>query len=521
MPNSDTNQYFWNIFNFKNNILQFKNPFITEYIFYPFGTSLIMHTYTPLLSIFALLFGNSYMALNIFLMLNFIFSALGVYILCRLYKSNFWLALFAGIVYGFCPYKMIRLTEHYHLLLTAFVPFFVLFCIKAFYFNNNKFLPKIISKANLIKAVICGVFVCLSDYYSAFSLIYFCIFYALYKRYFSKFNYRSPYFWVWAALFITISHIILHQFKVFAIDNKGGIWWSGDLLSFFIPPQNSSYLNFDFFRKIENSIYHYPQSVEYCMFSGFTFLIILMWAIKYLIKSKINEDFKPFLFAAFMFLLMIVPDLKIAGKSILNTPMSFFHYIPFLNNLRSPTRMYPMFLLVVLPAFCFILSLKFEKFRYKNLLFILLLAITVFEYKPKEYDLVNKNQVPKMIKFLASQPQGALLNIPFGIRDGFIEKGSFNTKKLYYQTIHQKPMADGYISRLDKKIELKYDNEFYKNILLLQSGKKVKESKLKLPVDFRYILIEKPYIKDFEPYFDKIVKCRKFKSNEYLLLRIY
>ncbi|MCC6721014.1 MAG: hypothetical protein IT243_02340 [Bacteroidia bacterium] len=524
LPNSDTNQYFWNIYNFKRCIYELKNPFNTKLLFYPFGSPLIMHTYTPIIGLFSLFFENNYLALNTFLLLNYVLSAYGVFILCRYLKSNFLLAVLAGFIYGFCPYKMLRLTEHYHLLLTAFVPFFVLFFLKGFVFKQKKFLPETVNVRYFIYCVLLGFGIFLSDYYATFYVIYFCLFYALYFKLVSVVNLRSLRFWIYTIVVLILSHISFHQFKVFGVDNKGGIWWSGDLLSYIIPSPNSMWFDFSYFRNIEKIIYHYPESVEYCMFTGFVFMGVIIFS--FIIKRKMtsSEALKPFTFICFLFFLMTLPDFKVYGKSLLNNPVSIFHYIPFLNNLRSPTRMYPMLLFTVLPIITVVLSEFLKKIRYRNFLVLIIFVSTILEYKPKNYQLIRESEIPAMIKFLSKQPNGVLLNIPFGIRDGFVEFGSFNTNKLFYQTKHNKPMTDGYISRLDKDLFANCKTDFYNKIVKIQNGETLSNCKLKMPKNIRYILIEKKYIKSFEPVFDDIllnIKFKKYFTSKHLLYKIY
>ncbi len=525
LENGDAHQYYWNIFNFKEQICNLKNPFYSSYIFAPHGTSLIMHTYTPIMGIFALLFTNNILALNIFLFLSFILSAFGAFLFCNKLISNTLLSIAAGIVYGFCPYKLLHLLEHYHLLLTAALPFFILCFLKAFQFSKNKFFPTIINKRNFNNCIILGVILFLSDYYAAFSVLYFCLLYALYFKFFTTINYRSLKFWVITFSILLVCHIILHQFKVFGISSKGGLWWSGDLLGYIIPHFNSEWFYNSWFEGLEKNIYHYPGSVEYCMFLGYSVLIILVIFIIYLVKHSLPETLKPFAFLALIFFLMTVPDLKFGGKSIFNLPLSFLNYIPFFNNIRSPTRMLPMVGLFFMPLGLYALSsfLNSKKIL-KIFASICLILLLVMEYKPKPYPIITVANVPEIIMELRHMPDGILLNVPYGIRDGFIEKGKFNTKKLWYQTIHKKPMVDGYISRLSNKTVECFKTDFFIEMDSMQKNKKYIAAPEKFEIAARYVLIEPAYRKNFEPFFDKCLDGKmvlKLESQGYLLYKLY
>jgi hypothetical protein len=44
-----------------------------------------------------------------------------------------------------------------------------------------------------------------------------------------------------------------------------------------------------------------------------------------------------------------------------------------------------------------------------------------------------------------------LLELPFGMRDGTSSYGNFTALSQYYQTMHQKPLAGGYLSRISTR----------------------------------------------------------------------
>ena len=40
------------------------------------------------------------------------------------------------------------------------------------------------------------------------------------------------------------------------------------------------------------------------------------------------------------------------------------------------------------------------------------------------------------------------MNLPFGLRDGLIERGAYSARYQYFQTVHEKRLIGGYLSRL-------------------------------------------------------------------------
>ena len=57
--------------------------------------------------------------------------------------------------------------------------------------------------------------------------------------------------------------------------------------------------------------------------------------------------------------------------------------------------------------------------------------------------------VPEIYRVVAADPRSVvLLNLPFGFRDGMVSHGNSTSTAQYFQTVHEKPILGGYISRL-------------------------------------------------------------------------
>jgi hypothetical protein len=70
----------------------------------------------------------------------------------------------------------------------------------------------------------------------------------------------------------------------------------------------------------------------------------------------------------------------------------------------------------------------------------------------------------------ASNNAGAVLTIPFGVRDGFGEKGLLEHDALYGQTIHGRPLVGGFLARLPPRVWSWYEQtEPYRSLLALSS----------------------------------------------------
>jgi hypothetical protein len=71
----------------------------------------------------------------------------------------------------------------------------------------------------------------------------------------------------------------------------------------------------------------------------------------------------------------------------------------------------------------------------------------------------------------ASSDAGSVLTIPFGVRDGFGEKGLLEHDALYGQTIHRRPIVGGFLARLPPRVWSWYaQTEPYRSLLALSSS---------------------------------------------------
>ncbi|MBC7425484.1 MAG: hypothetical protein H7321_03020 [Bacteroidia bacterium] len=516
----DSSQYIWNIWHFSHCIKHGLNPFYTHYLFYPEGASLLMHAYTIIAGLLNLALNNPVLSLNTVLIASFIFSAYGMFRLCRHFEVNFFLSISAGFIFSFFPYKTAHLSEHFNLELTACLPYFILFFIKTFELKEGHFFPALKSKINLPWLVLTAIICLLCDYYYCvyllyFSIIYCTVFYLIPVIIKWSFLKRS----VIVCLILFAGHFIIRGLIISGVDDKGALWWSGDLLAFFIPSHFSlAYSPLESYINSVSKIFRYPESMEFIMFIGFALMALYFIAIAN--KNKVNNRIlQVFTISSLIFLLMCFPEVKIAGKTVFYNITGLIYFIPFLNNVRTPPRYELMFVLLSLPWLMAKLSFLMKNSRL-NLIIVSLIAITFIEFIPKPYSVITKSDVPTVYRELAKLPAGSLLNIPAGFRDGFEEYGTFNTNNFLYQTIHQKPITGGYLSRVSRETKLSFKtNPTYNEIFDLQkNGKTNTINNFNIPV--KYIVVEPQYRKSFEPYLDTALRKRdisKKEFNNYLL----
>jgi hypothetical protein len=66
--------------------------------------------------------------------------------------------------------------------------------------------------------------------------------------------------------------------------------------------------------------------------------------------------------------------------------------------------------------------------------------------------------------------QGALCELPLGIRDGFGERGDFDEWALFRQTVHRRPLVGGFVARLPPAVAQAYQSDLLLSGLLRLSA---------------------------------------------------
>ncbi|MBD3309186.1 hypothetical protein GF339_22460, partial [candidate division KSB3 bacterium] len=110
-------------------------------IFYPYPNTFAYHDHmfgVGLLGLpIYLLSHNPLLTYNCLLLISFVLSAYGMYLLCRDLTQNAHAALIAGLIFGFLPYRFAHL-DHLNLLSIHWLPFCMLFLTRLFFLNSRK-----------------------------------------------------------------------------------------------------------------------------------------------------------------------------------------------------------------------------------------------------------------------------------------------------------------------------------------------------------------------------------------------
>ncbi len=523
----DSTSYIWSIWHFRYAVLNGSNPMATHMLFYPMGSSILMHSSVPIAGLLNVAINNAVFTMNLVLLLSFAFSGLGVFKLLRYFKVTMFLSVLGGFIYAYFPYKTAHLPEHFNLELTALIPFFILYILKAFRFEPGRFVPIIISKKYFFVLLSLSILSLLSDYYYSIYVFYFGLLFCTINKcypYFKKFSAKK---WMWFILILFVGgHFIMRGLNLLGADDKGALWWSADIASLFVPGTNSwVYSHFNLVQEYPQHFFRYPKSVEFVMFLGFGFFILITVFFVKLHTLKVDYQIRLMAIASLVFLLFCFPEFKVLGHRLFYNIFGLIYYIPFLNNVRTPPRYELMFMVLFLPVLMKHLSMFWNRAGYKRIMVAAGILLFI-EYYPRSFEFQDSKEIPLVYQQLREKPEGAILPIPFGFRDGIRLEGDFNTNHFLYQTVHQKPIIGGYLSRLSEANFAQLDsNSTAQDLYQLMAHKKIQQAQLNsfhLPV--KYIVIEPEKSYSFEQYIDTVAQQkikRKTKVENYVLYELY
>ncbi|MBI4675693.1 MAG: hypothetical protein HY741_28965 [Chloroflexi bacterium] len=486
--------YVWNHWWFKRSLFDLEtNPFQTDFLFYPLGTSLVLYAYTLLHVMLAVPIHFAFgiiPASNFTVLFSFVIAAFGMYLFTsyllrvslRIWDEKYharigaigkdqylhMLAAFvAGVVFAFASNRFVYLSlGHYNIVASEWIPFYLLFLFKT------------LLEPKLKNAVMAGLFAALAMYTETTDGVLL----VLLTLAILLFEWRLVLKPATLARIALVGVTTALLFAPLLIPTALEIFNSGyalpgfghsekllvDLNGFFAPtslhPLNRFWIQeLDAVRQQTSRF-----SDVNTFFVGYaTALLALLGFVVFARRNRV------WLGIALGFaILALGPLLHIGGRSQfdldgleVNFPMPFliFHYIPLIRENRVPNRysILVVIALAVLVAYAvwWILSriansrafARNESPIAKTILPTaicgLLSAVLIFEHLALPLPLTDA-RIPAVYTQIRQDPESfTVLSIPLGLRNSFGQIGAEDTRTQYYQSAHQKFLLSGQIQR--------------------------------------------------------------------------
>jgi hypothetical protein len=187
------------------------------------------------------------------------------------------------------------------------------------------------------------------------------------------------------------------------------------------------------------------------------------------------------------------PFLTVGGFDTgLKLPAIALRYVPFVANARMPGRAIVGVYLALGVLVAISLQAATGRLRSPAIQW-LLIALVAFEYWDAPIPLTPL-QHPAVYSALAAAPPGAVCEVPFGVGDGLsVGVGSQERAVLYYATLHQHPLAGGYIGRMPPDAAERYRRHPLTATLLRLSGDPTAASPApgSEPAPCRYLVVDR------------------------------
>ena len=130
-------------------------------------------------------------------------------------------------------------------------------------------------------------------------------------------------------------------------------------------------------------------------------------------------------------------------------PWALLRFVPVLGLTRMPSRFSVVLMLAVAVLFAAALEWLGRTYPHRRRLILVTLGILLLaELLPAPLTL-HSAAVPRFYERVAAAPGDVrVLELPTGIRDGTSSIGNFIARSQYFQTMHEKPLIGGYLSRV-------------------------------------------------------------------------
>lgn len=432
----DALQNVWNMWWFKRAIFDLgTSPFYTDLLHHPYGISLLLQTYSLANVLIALpfsLFLNMQATYNIVVLFSFVASGVTMFYLASHLTKNDYASLVAGVVFAFSAYHFAHTLGHLNLLSIQWLPLFTLYLLKVFKDGGLK---------NGLLLGLSLILVALSSWiYLLYAGILGLILLIWHFKDLLKKKKRFLFLGVGALLFlIVVGPIIFGMLKIILFEGVYGNHethlWNADISAYFIPGRFSTFGGF--FEGIWSN--WNGNAVEASLFLGYAAIILGVYAL-----IKIKKALKWGIVALVFFFLSLGPTLRFFGMNFdIPMPYDVLGHLPLMNFSAVTVRFGVMvsFCFAILAAFALAdlqkPFLKKVKSKVLRILIPVLLVLFIFIENLSIPYTITKVDIPDFYYEIAQDQQDySMIEVPN------------NSRPLYMQTVHKKPLIGGYVSRM-------------------------------------------------------------------------
>lgn len=500
-------QSYWNLW-YGWEVFQghYKSLFQCSVAAFPEGASLLYQSFSYYnlgLSMLLRHIGGPVLAYNLLIMHTFVLAGFGAFLLGRYLLRDDYLALLVGFIFAFSSFHFARALHHLNIVSLQFVPFFVLFYIKAIREHDLKY--TFLAALFLVLNALCSwVYLILGIYFMSMAYGYLVL-----RR-------RSIFLWdvigrsavVVGLTFVSLSYLlvpmIITAFSHPDVYKEGHDVFVADLAGVFIP----SALQWLGHAKPIRAITHMftGNQWESAVYLGLSMIVIILVTI----RRTIAESSRYLLVALASVLLSMGEMLHILGwRAPIFLPYRVLSHVPIFSNMRAPSRhaVYAILFLAIVVAIGVRQLCRSPRWSSRaKLCFLALTALIVLDFYSFD-NVMTPVTLPPAYSTILRYGDGAILDLPDTVLND-------NNYPLLYQTMHHRPIVGGNFTR---KLERTLSDNLERKDIDVQLQQLVDNQ-------VRYIVIHKSFL-DTDPALDTLAydsRCRRlFADNTQIVYVVY
>jgi hypothetical protein len=470
-------QNYWNLWWMREAwLVEHQSPYVTSLLHYPTGVDLRFQTMAPFNGLVFLnvqLAGNLFWAYNAAVLFSFVIGGYGAYLLALyalrglharlslLLDRRFIIhgaAFVAGVIYAFSPYHFAHLLGHLQLISLQWIPFYVFYLVRGL----DRAAAGKLNAIDVLKLALFLVLVGLCDWYYVMYCLLFTALALLVRLAQRQLTWQGLGMVIGATALsgLLLSPLLVPMVQAASTwggtsllrDYSESITLSADLLAF-LTPQVFHPIWGDW-AAARSAAFSATRS-EFTVFIGIVVFVLVCIAFCATRKPGYKAASLWLLGGAMFALLALGPVLHFNGRSDLlpgggaiPLPYAFLYdTVPFIKLSRSVSRMSVMVMLCLGVGAAFglvqVASWLGKRRRWVALAApVAAVALILLEFLPVPYPMSSPD-TPQWYTTLAHEPASrAVLNLPANWpRPGY----------LLYQTMHNKPMSTGYVTRDDPR----------------------------------------------------------------------
>ncbi|HEX9636892.1 MAG TPA: hypothetical protein VGB99_05130 [Acidobacteriota bacterium] len=441
----DGPQNAWNIWWLNKAITELHQlPFYTTYLNYPGGVSLLGHTLTPLNGLFGIVllrFFELQQTFNLLFIFTFVASGLSAFALAFYVTRAYWPSIVGGYLFAFCSYRFSHAVNgHLNLLSTEWIPLFALFWMMLL---ERPRIPAAVAAALMLFLSL------LSDYYCFINCLLFGALSGLWWTAREKKPLgllrpplRTPLLAFLATALVSSGPILFALLKEDMADPFRRARLAGqqlDLMDLFV--YGETFRFGEWAQALRRQIHPAAYNIGLSVYVGWS-VVVLVALLLLLRKQARPQERQPWLLGLVAFaLISLGRSLWVWGKEFPELLMPYRLLEVVLPPLRISGRANRQMILVFLMAAVLCaasLSMLWRRGVAGRLAGGFLIALLVVEYLPAPLA-ASRIEVPAYVIALKDAPRGGVLDMAASSSMAFV-----------YQTIHQQPMAFGFVARFSR-----------------------------------------------------------------------